>query len=217
MTQHDLTARIQQLTQHVLRQGADIQKEIRDVTLLALREGKLNRGTAADIIRAVVQGAQQARAASEPPPSSPFAHALRGMEEALAYSAEAMKLALQEAASRTREATLRELQRGKDDLVALEQMFIEIVTAATQGAQQSTQHTWDDFSKHMTDNTTRLRAQVQDVVTQLQQYLEQEAKQTLRKGSDTAVRVVDGLANSVADALGRLAATLRRDEAPHQK
>ncbi|MDH4276056.1 MAG: hypothetical protein OEW08_13560 [Gammaproteobacteria bacterium] len=212
MTQDDIAARIQKLTQRMLEQGVDVQREIRELSLQALREGKLDREHISAIVGAVVKGVKEARTTAAPPPTSPVAQALRGVEEALSASAEALKLALQEAASRTRQVTQQELRRGKEDLLTLEKMFVEIVAAMSQGTQQNAHHTWDDFATHVADNTTRLSAQIRDVMAQLQQYLEQEAKQSAQKGSDTMTKLINGLANTAADALGRLADSLRRGD-----
>src|SRR5687768_1344648 len=98
-TAQDLSEeRLKQAAEAFVRQGIDIRTRVHDLTLAALQSRKFDRDAMRDVFRAITAGVATG-APSAPDMRQALADGLKGMDQALARSAEAGAAALRQLAS----------------------------------------------------------------------------------------------------------------------
>src|SRR5687767_11972991 len=90
--------RLKQAAEAFVRQGVDIRARVHDLTLAALKSRRFDRDAMRDVFRGITAGVATG-AEGAPDMRQALADGLKGMDEALARSAEAGATALRELAS----------------------------------------------------------------------------------------------------------------------
>jgi hypothetical protein len=125
--------RLKQAAEEFVRQGVDIRTRVHDLTLAALQSRRFDRDAMRDVFRAVTAGVATG-AEGAPQMRQSIADALKGMDQALARSAEAGASALKQLASSGREFSDTELKGALANLKKLEDDFVMTVSRVADSA-----------------------------------------------------------------------------------
>lgn len=133
-TPQDLTEeRLEDAAAEFVRQGVDIRAKVHDLTLAALQNRRFDRDAMRDVFRAVTAGVATG-AEGSPDMRQTLAEGLKGMDQALAKSAEAGATALKQLAATGRNFSDTELKSALANLKKLEDDFISTVSRVADAA-----------------------------------------------------------------------------------
>lgn len=138
-TAQDLSEdRLKQAAEAFVRQGVDIRTRVHDLTLAALQSRKFDRDAMRDVFRAITAGVATGAPAA-PDMRQALADGLKGMDQALARSAEAGAAALKQIASSGRSFSDTELKSALASLKKLEDDFVSTVAGVAESAEGKVQ------------------------------------------------------------------------------
>lgn len=132
-TSHLSEEQLKQAAEAFVRHGVDIRTRVHDLTLAALQSRKFDRDAMRDVFRAVTAGVATG-AEGSPDMRQAIADGLKGMDQALARSAEAGAAALRQLASTGRSFSDSELKGALASLKKLEDDFVMTVTQVADAA-----------------------------------------------------------------------------------
>ena len=169
--------------------GTNVQEAVKHLTLKAMHADRLDTESLRRIMTAAMQGVrdganhqlQQAKDQSETAQNQ-IKEAIAGLDSALAKLAEASKLAMEEATSRTHHFSDTELIRMRSDLEGLESIFIDTLkdtAATTKGLAADTLH---DLVRHVESNGTAVGEQLKETLITLAQQMSLVGKAQLKAG-----------------------------------
>lgn len=158
--------------------GTNVQEAVKHLTLKAMHADRLDAESLRRIMMAAMQGVrdgadhhlQQAKDQTETVQNQIKA-AIAGLDSALAKLAEASKLAMEEATSRTHHFSDTELIRMRSDLEGLESIFLDTLkdtAATTKGLAADTLH---DLVRHAENNGTAVGEQLKETLVTLAQQM----------------------------------------------
>jgi hypothetical protein len=125
--------RLKQAAEQFVRHGVDIRSRVHDLTLAALQARRFDRDAMRDVFRAVTAGVATG-AEGAPDMRQVLADALKGMDQALARSADAGAKALKQLASSGKTFSDSELKGALANLKKLEDDFVSTVTHVADAA-----------------------------------------------------------------------------------
>lgn len=146
--------RLKQAAAEFVRQGINIRGKVHDLTLAALRDRKFDRNAMRDVFRAVTAGVATGAEKSPAGMRDAFADGLKGMDEALAKSAEAGAAALKQLASTGRNFSDTELKSALESLKKLEDDFVSTVAHVADAAAGTVQPALRDALGNLTHTGT---------------------------------------------------------------
>ncbi len=180
--------------------GGDIEKKVRELTLEAMHTHGLEPESLKKIATAVMEGAhegsqhalthatEQSHAAQ-----TQIIQAVAGLDTAFAQLASASKLALEEAASKTRQFSQGELTKTRADLESLEALFLETLGHAAKSAQGLIAETLQDLHAHAVRNGTAVGAQLKDTLSVLAHQVASTGRAQLEAGVQLTKMTADML------------------------
>ena len=130
--------RLKQAAEAFVRQGVDIRTRVHDLTLAALQARKFDRDAMRDVYRAITAGVATG-AEGTPDMRGAIAEGLKGMDQAIARSAEAGASALRQIASSGRSFSDSELKGALASLKRLEDDFVNTVAGVAESAESKVQ------------------------------------------------------------------------------
>ncbi|MCK4743376.1 MAG: hypothetical protein KAT25_06125 [Sulfuriflexus sp.] len=205
------TQKVKQATRTAVERGENIRSDIRDVTLKALSEGHLDTKKIRQVIRAVLEGASIGAEDKGALVKDALAETMAGMDEALAKSAEASKLAIEETAGRVKDFSSHDLKQAADDLLTLEELFFETVRDVTKDTNAMVKETLSDLVKHAQQSGTSVGKTSSDAVTTLNQKLGNTLKDTVFASTNATLEVSAHIANAAAGVLEGIADKLQSE------
>ena len=138
-TAQDLSEdRLKQAAEAFVRQGVDIRTRVHDLTLAALQSRKFDRDAMRDVYKAITAGVATG-AEGAPDMRKAIADGLKGMDQAIAKSAEAGASALRQLASTGRNFSDTELKGALASLKKLEDDFVATVAGVAESAETKVQ------------------------------------------------------------------------------
>ena len=132
-TPHLSEEQLKQAAEAFVLHGVDIRARVHDLTLAALQSRKFDRDAMRDVFRAVTAGVATG-AEGAPDMRQAIADGLKGMDQALARSAEAGATALRQLASTGRTFSDSELKGALASLKKLEDDFVMTVSQVADAA-----------------------------------------------------------------------------------
>lgn len=166
---------------------AEISDRVKAIVIQALSMGVMDKEAIKQVMYAVVKGAKDGAAARAENGAQLLTEALHGLDAGLAAVAEAIQLAIHEAASRADEFSQQGLQRAVDDLAAVESLFIEVLGKAAREASGVAREILQDMAEHARASGTALGGRVETALAQLARTLADTAR-TQAKAGVQAVR-----------------------------
>ena len=193
--------------------GGDIKSAVRDITIQALSKGKLDTDQIRNVVSAVVagvtRGAQKSEGSSEEHQGGRVREALSGLDEALASSAQASRLAIEEAAAQVGSLGGNEFKRALDDLAALEGLFLNTVKEVAGSTETRLKKTLTDFVDHAKISGTAVGKAAAECVSVLSKQLGNLLLEAASEGADAALRVGAQLSEVAAGLLDGIAGSLK--------
>lgn len=169
--------------------GTNVKGAVKHLTLKAMNADRLDAESLRRIVTAAMQGVreganhqlQHVNDQSETAQNQ-IKEAVAGLDSALAKLAEASKLAMEEASSRTHHFSDTELMRVRSDLEGLESIFLDTLkdtAATTKGLAADTFH---DLARHAQNNGTAVGEQLKKTLVTLAQQMALVGKAQLKVG-----------------------------------
>lgn len=197
-----------QVSTAVENNTTSIADKVRTIAIQALSEHEFDIDAIKRVIVVVVSGAQRGAANRAEHGVQAMNEAMRGLDDALAAAAEAMQLAIQEAAGRTEAFSRQGLRKVVNDLDALESMFIDTLADAARSAAGFAKDTLRDLADHARASGTTVGDQIESVLSLRSRAVADMARekaeigaQGLRKETALLASLAAGMLNSIAERL----------------
>ena len=184
--------------QITVERGANIRNTTRNITLAALSRGQLDTEGTKRVVRAVMQGASLGVNKAGDKSRQALNEALAGIDDALAKSAEATKLAVEEASGRLQDYGKRDLERAFNDLRALEAMFLETLKDVTDHSADTAKQILQDLLHHARDSGTNAGSTASAAIATLEKKLGRTLREVAAAGADAALNTGSNLAEAAA-------------------
>lgn len=212
MAEHDEQQEISRETETATRtavaRGENIQDEVRDITLKALSEGRLDAQRIQQVVKAVIQGATEGAEGKGTQSRQALLDVMAGVDEALAKSTEASKLAIEEAAGHLKDFGTQDLKRALDDLLILEDLFIDTVEDVAKTSKKTVKETLNDLAQHARNSGTTVGRLATDTAETLTRGLQKTLRDTVTTGSDSTMKRAAQLSLAAAGFLEGIAQAL---------
>jgi len=199
--------------------GKDIQEAIRQLTLRQISQRTLDleslRQVASDVLHGARAGAEaqmQKSAASIEATRSHLKEAVSGLEAALSQCAEASKLALEEATSKAQSFSREDLTRAKNDLAALETMFVETVQKSASATKNVVGDILTDIAEHSRIHGSSMGHQIKETLSVMTHKLEEAGRTQVEVGLHLAHATTDLVRQFAAGMLSGLADRIKPGE-----
>lgn len=209
-TQENKNRKTEAETRTAVKNGENVQETVRNITLKAMSTGHLDLQKMREVVQAVLQGASIGAKEKGKKTEQSLQEAMAGVDEALAKSAEASKLAIEEAASHIREFGAHDFKRAMDDLNVLEDMLLDTVKNIAKTSDGVARDVFGDLAQHGRNTGTTTGKTVKKVVETLTRQLEQNMKESVNTGADKALKLGEHLAQATAGFLQGIAETLMK-------
>ena len=139
--------------------GTDIYQKVQEITLKALTERELDLENIKSVVQSAGKGINAGLVSQNEQGQEVFMQATSALDDALAKTVEASKLAIEEAASRVSDFSHDEVAQATDALKTLESLFIETIQRVTQSGNQVVENIVQDFVTHTERNGTAVGKQ----------------------------------------------------------
>lgn len=217
-------AQLSTAVRNAVEQGQNVQGAVRELTLRTISAGSVNLESLRLIAAAVMRGArdgiqhelQQSGARQEAARAS-LQQASAGLDQALAHSAEALKLALQEAAGRAQSFSQADLTHTRADLEALQDLLLETLQSSAASAQGFAAQVLHELAEHTRIHGSALGRQLQDTLRTLTQQLGEVGRAQVNTGLHLAQASADLLRQLTAGLLSGVADHIRPPQRPTPK
>lgn len=159
MTETDQQQDVKDAVRATVKTGADVHQQIKDITLKALTQRQLDTENIKSVTEAVFNGINEGMATQGEHAKKVFLQAVTALDDALAISAEASKLAIEEAASRVSEYSEHDLNDAIKDLQDREGVFLDTLQKVAKGSTQVVADIVSDFIAHTGQSGTAVGKQ----------------------------------------------------------
>jgi hypothetical protein len=200
---------VQAEAQKVAEENVEIADEVRDITLKALSEGKLDGARVKGVVKAVMEGVSTGAGNKQSDVKSTLKEALSGVDEALTKTAEASKLAVEEALGRVKDYNKDELDQAIKNIKELENTFVDTVKTVSKSGSTLVKETLDDLVTHAKNTGTEVGKHSKEIVAVLSEQLAQTAQETVSAGAHAARTLASNVAEAAAGFLSGLAESLK--------
>lgn len=190
--------------------GENIHEAVRGITLEALSAGHLDMQRIREVIQSVLRGSSLGAQEKGAKAEQALREAMAGVDEALAKSAEASKLAIEEAAGHIKEFGSQDLKRGLDDLGALEDMFLDTVKNIARASDGAVKDVLGNLAQHAHNTGTSVGAAAKAAAETLTGQLEKNVREGVSTGVDTVRQVGTKISLAAAGFLEGIAETLKK-------
>ena len=128
--------------------GTDIYQKVQAITLKALTEHELDLDNIKSVVQSAGKGINAGLVSQNKQTQDAFKQAASALDDALAKTVEASKLAIEEAASRVSDFSHDEVSEATDALKTLESLFIETMQTVAKSGNHMVRTTVEDFITH---------------------------------------------------------------------
>lgn len=199
-----------QEARNAVADGNNIHETVRDITLKALSTGHLDMQKMQAVVQEVLEGASLGAKEKGARAEQALREAMNGVDEALAKSAEASKLAIEEAAGHIKEFGAQDLKQGLDDLRVLEDMFLESAKNIARASEGTVRDVLGDLVQHARKTGTEVGVAAKTAVEALTRQVEENMRDSVSAGTDTARKVGAKISMAAAGFLEGIAETLKK-------
>ena len=200
--------KLQADAREAVEQADDIRSEIHDVTLAALKEGRLDSARIQKVMETVLAGAREGADKHSELAKEALHQATQGLDEALVKTANASRLAIEEAAGRLEEFSGEQLHSALEDLKNMESLFLNALNKVSRGGLDVTASIFQDLSTHARNSGTEigryLNASMGDMETHLPKAAQEALEAAAASARQTGAQIADiasGLLAGIADSL----------------
>jgi len=202
------TETVKEASRKAAGQSESIREEVRNITLQALSQGRLDVDKIKHVAHAVIEGASIGAKEKGVHVKATLSESIAGLDDALEQVAEASKLSLEEAAGHLKEFSRRDLKQAQDDLLALEGIYLDILKSVAKSSDEVISNTLNDLIQHVRNSGTAVGKRSAKIVEALNHELRQTISETVTASADTALKVASKLSHAAAGFLDGIAQTL---------
>lgn len=190
--------------------GENVRDAVRKVTLKALSAGDLDMRRIRRVVGLVLHGASRGAQKHDENSGRILRETLEGVDDALAKSAMATKLAIEEAAGRVKDFGFRDLGQSLDDLRALESLFLETAAGIAQTSHGTTKDILGNLTHHARNIGTSTGVASRTALQALTRKLGDDVRDRVGLGVDAARALRKSIAQAAAGFLEGLADTVAK-------
>lgn len=190
----------------------DIRERVRAITMRALTERSLDKEGIQAVVRSVSSGVIEGLDFNREHAGAVLKEAVSGMDEALGKSAEAARLATQEALGRTGEFADSEFKNALEQLKGLEQNFVDTLSTVAEQTSRFAGDSFKDLVTHLKRNGTDTGIAAKSAVSSLQEELAKVGKVGLDSAMTTGKQVGTQIAQIASGILAGMAEALAKDK-----
>lgn len=191
-----------------IEHGENIRDAVRNITLAALKKGRLDAREIKRVVRSVMRGATLGASKVGTQSQQALSDAVAGIDEALAKSAEASKLAIEEAAGRLRDYGKRDLERAFNDMHTLEGMFLDTLKEVADQSAGEAREILHGLLRHARDSGTKAGETAKSAIAALEKKFGRTLREVAATGADIALSTSSNLAEAASGFLAGIAEAL---------
>ena len=185
------TQQIEDDVREAMESGVDIYQRVKVITLKALTERKLDTENIRSVIEAAFKGIASGMNSQAEPAKADFNQAVSAIDDVLEQTAQASKLAIEEATSRVRDFSQHDLTQATEDIKNLEQIFLETLEKITRSSNEIFVDTAQHFIDHARQNGTAVGRQTQTILEALNNFRQKGQTAVLSGATKTASIIAD--------------------------
>jgi hypothetical protein len=200
-TANEVRATVKPEVKKIVAEGKDVRGRLsKVVSEAAVACHEAGEGFA-ELVRSVVDGAREGLEKATPKDrENGLRQVVNALGDGLSQTALATRLAVEEAASSSREYTEKDLVRLRDDLTAVRGLFAETVAQALQTGKALTKEQVEAARTH----ATRVADQMKPVVTEVVEAIRKNPAAFARESLHAGLSAAGGAGESLCKALSRL-------------
>ena len=196
------TQQVENDVRDALESGIDIYQRVKQITLKALTKQKLDIENIKSVVEAAFKGINAGMSSQVEPAKADFTQAVSAIDDVLEQTAQASKLAIEEAASRISDFSRSDLSQATDDIKSLEQIFLETLEKVTRNSNEMIFDTAQHFIDHARKNGTAVGRQSQIALEALNSFRHKGQSAVLSGASTTASIIAEiggGILTGIAE------------------
>jgi hypothetical protein len=198
-----LAEQIEKDVRDTLAEGTDIYQKVQSITLNALTKHDLDLDNIQRVVEAVLTGMREGLGNQYQPAKDAFRQSVTAIDDALVKTAQASKLAIEEAASRLGEFSQHDLDQATEQIKSLENIFLETLENVTRGS-ETLFDVGGDFIKHARQNGTAVGEQVGIALESMNKFRREGQQAFLSEVSATTsimAKIGSGILAGIAESL----------------
>ncbi len=188
----------------VIEAGVDVYEKVRQITLQALTERTLDKENIEQVTKAVGKGISKGFDSQIDVSRKVMQQATQALDDALVSTAEATKLAVEEAGSKIDEFNKHDLNQALQDLKSLEDLLLETMGSIAKESQGATLEIAEDLFNHAKTKGTAVGEQIADIKDELIGGMvggEHSMLKTARETTTTLAEIGSGILAGIAESL----------------
>lgn len=195
-----------------VQQGTNIREKVRDLTLQALKARHLDPQEIRQVVHAMTEGISIGAEKRTTDMRNAMADALHGLDDALTKSAEAVRLALDQLTSKTKDFSDNELKQALVNLKKMEEDFLATVSQVADAAKPLVKQELNDLVGHAQRAGTDTGKMVAQIVREFTHRLGSSYVDTQMASLHAARELSVRFTQVASGFLAGLADALRKDE-----
>jgi hypothetical protein len=202
------TQNIQKTARETVIQSDDIQKDIHQLVIQTLKEGKLDPEAIKQTLHSVIKGASEGNKRQFFENTKALEEAITGIDAALGQVAEALKLAIEEASGSLHEFSDHDLKRALNDLQGLESLFFDTLSDVANKGKETSSAILLGLLEHLQNSGSSVGESVSKILTDLHHDLSKNGRLEKIQAADIAkaagisfARISGGILSGIADSL----------------
>lgn len=188
----------------------DIRERVRDLTLTAIKQRRMESGEVKNVVKALTEGITLGLDKRAHDSKQALAQAFAGLDAALMKSAEATHLALQQLTEHSNDFSKQDIKAALDNLKEVEQNFLSTVGEVASKSSARIKAEVDDLLTHTRRTGTDTGRQVSTTLAAFSQQIHGVAHDTKAASTDTvhtlssrftllAAGILEGIAQALRD------------------
>lgn len=199
---------IKQAASAAVSAGQDIRERVRDLTLSAIRQRRMEASEVKNVVQALAEGITLGLDKRAHDSKQALSQAFAGLDAALMKSAEATHLALQQLTTSNHDFSSQDLKAALDNLTKVEQNFLDTVNEVARKSSGHVKAELDELLSHTRRTGTDTGRQVATTLASFSQQIKGVAHDTRAAGSGAVhelssrfTQVAAGILEGIAQAL----------------
>jgi len=198
----------QNSARETVAQSHDIENNIRNIVVQALKEGAIQPEEIKQTLNEVIEGACDGLNSQAGDNGEALKQVLTGVDAALGQVAQASKLAIEEASDNLQDFSDHDLKRALNDLETLESLFFDTLNEVANKGKETSHETLKDLLDHLQNSGSAVGESVKDILSGLHSELSKDGRLQKIQAADIAksagatfARVSSGILAGIADSL----------------
>lgn len=202
-----MNATLNQVEQDIhdtLQSGQDIYTRVYNITLKALTEHDLDLENIKSVVEAVASGIASGLGDQYQPAQQAFQQSAEAIDHALEKTAQASKLAFEEASENFRAFTQNDFRQAGEQLKNLEGVFLQALQKTAQSGNDALFKVAGDFIAHARQNGTAVGQEARaafEALNNLRLKSQQAARIGAAAATSTLASIAGGILSGIADSL----------------